>query len=188
MGWIGGVKIEADNVEDIALVPLYKAGKALSRIVRFAGNTDIPVSVLMHSVHGALYILETYSDELLARFFLLHDACEVVVSDVPRDFKPRSIEEIEEQIIDAMYQKHIGQHPTLEQRKILKHVDVLCGNAECNVFTLEGCPLQSVPYALECFATIIAFEFPVHLDNEGLVKVWAEAVRGDFSRLRLLFT
>lgn len=187
MGWIGGIKIEAGRVEDIVFVPLNKIGLALSRIVRFSGNTDIPCSVLMHSVHGALYILETYKDELLARFFLLHDACEVVVSDVPRGFKPRSLEEIEELITDVMYQKHIGEHPTLEQRKILKHVDNLCGNAECNVFILEGCPVQVVPSSLESLILNVGASFPYRGESVQLIKEWEIAISGNFQRLIGLF-
>lgn len=184
---VGGIEICIGNIEDVSLVPLSKIAKAMNRIVRFAGWSDYPISVLAHTVGGALYILETHKDVQLARFFLLHDACEVIVSDVPKDFKPKQIEELEEWILEILYDQYVGARPNLEQRRILKRVDTDCALAEINVYGLEGSPHYGVPDRLAHYVRSVSYNNAYSNQFLGgcsdILKAWELAVRGDFGWL-----
>lgn len=184
---VGGIKIEQENCEDLAIVPLPKIAKAMGRIVRFAGNTDYPVSDLMHCVHGALYCLETYKDVQLARFFALHDSCEVLTGDVIHGFKSRTLTVIEDMILDSMYDTHVGVRPDITQRGIIKRVDELCSAAEINVFGLNGCPRMDTPAKLDSHVHAVAHLWPYEAQFRGSIAqlrdAWVKAVEGDFSFL-----
>lgn len=57
---------------------------ALSQIVRFAGNNPAgPYSVAQHSYLGALQLEHETGDKKLALHFLLHDAHEAFIGDIP---------------------------------------------------------------------------------------------------------
>jgi hypothetical protein len=77
---------KADDVclEDIA--------HALSMICRFNGHTKFHYSVAQHSVHGSLEFcasdIDVRHDPLLvSKWFLLHDAAEAYICDMPRPIK-----------------------------------------------------------------------------------------------------
>ncbi len=72
-------RAEEVNIKDIA--------RSLSRIIRFNGHSDLPVSVAQHSVQ-CLYLAQMlgYNAEV-QRYMLLHDAAESYIGDMIRPLK-----------------------------------------------------------------------------------------------------
>jgi hypothetical protein len=67
------------NIKDIA--------RSLSRIIRFNGHSDKPVSVAQHSIQCAYIAKRLLYDEAMQRFMLLHDASEAYIGDMIRPLK-----------------------------------------------------------------------------------------------------
>ena len=87
--------------EDISIVDI---AHSLSNICRYAGNSLFFYSVAEHSI----YVSEHFKyDKELALAALLHDAAEVVISDIPRMVKKLSpqLTVVENKILRAIYNK-----------------------------------------------------------------------------------
>ena len=124
---IGGVLIERPNLAAFGRVDVELIARSLGRIVRFAGATDIPVSVLTHSIAVAELCYEYWSSEALAICGLVHDVTECVISDVPRPFKPESLCELEQELLEEFYKAHDLKFPGIYgDRRVIKSCDDLC--------------------------------------------------------------
>ena len=108
------------NIDDIA--------HALSMLCRFGGHTAKFYSVAEHSVRGARAL--QYVGELrhVQRAFLLHDAAEAYLVDVPRPIKASLVgyKEIEARL-QAVIESTFGISMTEPERALVKHTDeVMC--------------------------------------------------------------
>lgn len=74
-----GINLRGPTPEDIDFAVI---AEHLSKENRYNGATpDVAYSVAEHSARGAIAILEETGDELLAAYFLLHDAPEAFLKD-----------------------------------------------------------------------------------------------------------
>lgn len=128
------VDIENPNPNDISIDDI---AWALSRIVRFSGNTitEIPYSVGQHCGFVCSMIYDNVQKEQdkqlireLSLFGLLHDAAEAFIGDIPSPCKRipelhAVITPIEDNILNIVYKKYVGRLPTENDWKIVKFFD-----------------------------------------------------------------
>lgn len=115
---------------------------AIAREKRFANHTQIPVSVLEHSLNvsgimqGVIAVNAPDDQEYppktsghiakeLGLIGLLHDASEAYTRDIPRPMKELcpGFKVIEARIADAVYEKFLGRLPTKLELEVLKIAD-----------------------------------------------------------------
>ena len=98
---------------------------ALSMICRGNGHVSTFWSVGEHCICCAKEALGRGYSHRLALACLLHDASECYMSDVPRPLKqemPR-YREIEDQLLEVIYEKFLGSMLTAEEQRLLKEID-----------------------------------------------------------------
>jgi hypothetical protein len=88
------------DIQDIA--------SALSKVCRFGGHTRHFYSVAEHCVHGAKIALEDYGERRMALHFLLHDASEAYLVDLPTPIKQlmptyKELEDITQRVIAEVF-------------------------------------------------------------------------------------
>ncbi len=105
------------RVEDIA--------HALSLTCRGNGQVKTFFSVGQHCVNCALEAKARGYSPRMVLACLLHDASESYMSDVPRPFKQflKEYNEMEEKLLDMIYEKYLGSTLTAEEQAMLKKVD-----------------------------------------------------------------
>ena len=106
-------------IEDIA--------HALSLICRGNGQVKTFFSVGQHCINCAREALARGYSNRIAFACLLHDASECYLSDVPRPFKKTltGYKEQEENLLNLIYQKYLGNLLTSEEEKKLIDDDML---------------------------------------------------------------
>ena len=99
-------------IEDIA--------HALSLICRGNGQVKTFFSVGQHCINCAREALARGYSNRIAFACLLHDASECYLSDVPRPFKKTltGYKEQEENLLNLIYQKYLGNLLTSEEEKV----------------------------------------------------------------------
>ena len=104
-------------IEDIA--------HALSLICRGNGQVKTFFSVGQHCINCAREALARGYSSRIAFACLLHDASECYLSDVPRPFKKTltGYKEQEENLLNLIYQKYLGNLLTSEEEKKLIEID-----------------------------------------------------------------
>ena len=104
-------------IEDIA--------HALSLICRGNGQVKTFFSVGQHCINCAREALARGYSNRIAFACLLHDASECYLSDVPRPFKKTltGYKEQEENLLNLIYQKYLGNLLTSEAEKKLIEID-----------------------------------------------------------------
>ena len=104
-------------IEDIA--------HALSLICRGNGQVKTFFSVGQHCINCAREALARGYSNRIAFACLLHDASECYLSDVPRPFKKTltGYKEQEENLLNLIYQKYLGNLLTTEEEKKLIEID-----------------------------------------------------------------
>lgn len=113
----------APTIEDIAIMQ--------GRICRFNGATQFYWPVLLHSLSVAdLFPADNY----LATCALLHDAAEVIISDIPRTIKPSYYSDIERRYLKNIYSSLSVPWPSRKHRKEISAADNAIGWAECRLF------------------------------------------------------
>lgn len=123
---ISGQKVTRDEgtptVRDMAI--------ALSRLTRYAGNSD--ATVLAHSfiVHD---ILAAQGCNKRLRFFgLVHDVTESVMGETPKPYKTVEYKEFENVLEARIYAERFGvRPPSDDEKKLVKWADVQSQLAEC---------------------------------------------------------
>jgi len=66
---------------------IFDIASALSKLCRFGGHSNTFYSVAHHCCEGSVYIEKTVGDLDAAFAFLLHDASEAYICDIPRPLK-----------------------------------------------------------------------------------------------------
>jgi hypothetical protein len=138
---------------------------ALAKLARFTGHTlgDIGYSVAQHCVLGAESLLEATGSERLAALFLLHDAHEAYIGDIPTPVVQTLGEMFTDGIgpevallkwrIDAAIFEAAGvPMPTDAEHALIKRHDTAMMNAERAVLKLPaprswGAEIDAVPAA-----------------------------------------
>lgn len=105
------------RIEDIA--------HALSLLCRANGHIPTFFSVAQHCINCALEAEARGYSPRLQLACLLHDAGEAYVSDVTRPLKPYLPQylEIEDRLLDAIWEKYLSQPLTTEERVLVFAVD-----------------------------------------------------------------
>ena len=110
---------------DMSQVDIADIAHALSLICRGNGQVKTFFSVGQHCVNAAKEAaMRGYSDRVVLAC-LLHDACESYMSDVPRPLKPSMPEyiQIENQLLDKIYEKFLGSTLTEKEASLVKSID-----------------------------------------------------------------
>jgi hypothetical protein len=108
-------------------IDLLDIAVGLSRVPRFVGHTHHFYSVAEHCILTAELAKRDLVDNRLQFLALLHDASEAYVSDIPTPVKMHlkpAIKEIEDKILNAVYEKFLVKGPTEEEKVYLKTLDV----------------------------------------------------------------
>ena len=110
-------KIEDIEIKDIA--------HSLSLICRGNGQVKSFFSVGQHCILCAKEAAAEGLSDRLVLACLLHDASECYLSDVPRPFKKtlNGYDELENKILDLIYEKYLGSSLTEAEAKELKRID-----------------------------------------------------------------
>ncbi len=120
----------APSIEDIAIMQ--------GRICRFNGATPRFWPVLLHSLAVADLAKLEYDDEYLELCALLHDAAEIVISDIPCDIKTSKQEKLENVYLRNIYSVLNIPWPDYKSRALIRVVDRRAGYAECALFGPAG--------------------------------------------------
>ena len=98
---------------------------ALSMLCRGNGHVSSFWSVGEHCICCAKEALGRGYSKRLALACLLHDASECYMSDVPRPLKQdmARYREVENQLLQVIYEKFLGSSLTEEEEKLLKEID-----------------------------------------------------------------
>ncbi|MBO5303091.1 MAG: hypothetical protein J6A92_03475 [Lachnospiraceae bacterium] len=110
---------------DIELLDISDIAHALSLTCRGNGHVKTFFSVAQHCINCALEAeARGYSKHVIFGC-LLHDASEAYMSDVPRPFKQSlpEYQQIEEQLLDIIYEKFLGRALNEEEKKLIKKID-----------------------------------------------------------------
>ena len=110
---------------DKNLIDIQDIAHALSLICRGNGHVKTFFSVGQHCVNAAKEAtLRGYSDRVILAC-LIHDAGEAYLSDVPRPVKPSMPEynQLENNLLDIIYEKFLGSPLTEEEQRLVKSVD-----------------------------------------------------------------
>ena len=101
-----GRKFDYENIS-ASNVDILDIGHALSHLCRFGGHTKVFYSVAQHCVLCATVAMNTYKDDVLAKYALMHDASEAYCVDIPRPLKRRlsNYNEIEAEIQSKILDK-----------------------------------------------------------------------------------
>lgn len=104
------------NIVDVA--------HALSMLCRFGGHTSQFYSVAEHCVRGTAALRSQGASKIVQRAFLLHDASEAYLVDVPRPIKTSLVGYIEiEKTLQAIIEAKFGVEVSEEERALVKHMD-----------------------------------------------------------------
>jgi len=110
---------------DPDLIDIRDIAHALSLICRGNGQVKTFYSVGQHCIQCAKEAQAGGLSYKMILACLLHDAGECYLSDVPRPFKKtlNGYEELEDKILDMIYQKFLGGKLTGEEQRQLKEID-----------------------------------------------------------------
>lgn len=108
---------EKFRIEDIA--------HALSLICRGNGQLKVFLSVGKHCIFCAREAEARGYSTRVKLACLLHDACESYLSDVPTPFKRQmpSYEELENKMLDMIYEKYLGSPLTRDEQRKVNEID-----------------------------------------------------------------
>ena len=110
---------------DMSLVDIRDIAHALSLICRGNGHVKSFFSVAQHCMNCALEAEARGCSQRVILGCLIHDASEAYMSDVPRPFKQFLLDyqEMEEKMLDSIYEKFLGVQLTDEEKKLMKEID-----------------------------------------------------------------
>ncbi|MBR5799350.1 MAG: hypothetical protein IKY23_04745 [Lachnospiraceae bacterium] len=110
---------------DAAQVDIRDIAHALSLTCRGNGHVKTFFSVGQHCINCALEAEQRGYTPKLVLACLIHDASEAYMSDVPRPFKRYlpEYEKLEDEILEMIYGKFLGEMLTEEEEMLLKQID-----------------------------------------------------------------
>lgn len=136
---IHGVHIDLVNWrEAVPKLRWQDIARNLGRIVRFAGATEIPVSVLTHSFACQRVAEHLHGNSRIQKLCLVHDCCEAIISDIPRPFKSQDMKALENQMLFAFWEKACVAPPEGHEQDLISKIDNWVLAAEVEVYNLLG--------------------------------------------------
>ena len=110
---------------DMSQVDIIDIAHALSMICRGNGHVQTFFSVGQHCINAAREAAARGYSKRVILACLLHDAGEAYMSDVPRPLKATMPEyvEIENRLLDLIYEKFLGSPLTEEEAVLVKNID-----------------------------------------------------------------
>ncbi len=110
---------------DMSQVDIIDIAHALSLICRGNGHVQTFFSVGQHCINAAREAAARGYSKRLVLACLLHDAGEAYMSDVPRPLKAAMPEyvQIENRLLDLIYEKYLGSVLTEEEAALVKTID-----------------------------------------------------------------
>ena len=110
---------------DASSIDIRDIAHALSLTCRGNGHVKTFFSVAQHCINCALEAEARGYSKRVILACLMHDASEAYMSDVPRPFKQVLPEyrQIEEQLLEMIYERFLGSPLEEEECKLLKEVD-----------------------------------------------------------------
>lgn len=110
---------------DMSQVDIIDIAHALSLICRGNGHVQTFFSVGQHCINAAREAAARRYSKRLVLACLLHDAGEAYMSDVPRPLKAAMPEyvQIENRLLDLIYEKYLGSVLTEEEAALVKTID-----------------------------------------------------------------
>lgn len=110
---------------DPALIDIRDVAHALSLMTRGNGHVKTFFSVGQHCINCAREAEARGYSKRVVLACLLHDASEAYMSDVPRPFKPFLPQylELEDQLLDIIFEKYLGSSLTEEETVLVKEID-----------------------------------------------------------------
>ena len=110
---------------DMSQVDIIDIAHALSLICRGNGHVQTFFSVGQHCINAAREAAALGYSKRLVLACLLHDAGEAYMSDVPRPLKAAMPEyvQIENRLLDLIYEKYLGSVLTEEEAALVKTID-----------------------------------------------------------------
>ena len=110
---------------DMTQADIRDIAHALSMICRGNGHVKTFFSVGQHCINAAKEAIARRCSRRVILACLLHDAAEAYLSDVPRPLKssmPQYIQ-IEEHLLQLIYEKYLGSTLTPEEQYLVKSID-----------------------------------------------------------------
>lgn len=110
---------------DPTLIDIRDVAHALSLMTRGNGHVKTFFSVGQHCINCAREAEARGYSKRVVLACLLHDASEAYMSDVPRPFKPFLPQylELEDQLLDIIFEKYLGSSLTEEETVLVKEID-----------------------------------------------------------------
>lgn len=110
---------------DIEKIDIKDIAHALSLTCRGNGQVKTFFSVGQHCINCALEAKARGYTDRVALACLIHDASESYMSDVPRPLKRimPTYQEVEANLLDVIYEKFLGEKPSLEELDKIKEID-----------------------------------------------------------------
>ena len=110
---------------DMSQVDIIDIAHALSLICRGNGHVQTFFSVGQHCINAAREAAARGYSKRVVLACLLHDAGEAYMSDVPRPLKAAMPEyvQIENRLLDLIYEKYLGSVLTEEEAALVKTID-----------------------------------------------------------------
>lgn len=110
---------------DMSQVDIIDIAHALSLICRGNGHVQTFFSVGQHCINAAREAAARGYSKRVVLACLLHDAGEAYMSDVPRPLKAAMPEyvQIENRLLDLIYEKFLGSALTEEETALVKSID-----------------------------------------------------------------
>lgn len=129
---ISGMRVFLPGVEKDQII-LSDIRHALERAPRFAGHTNVPYSVLQHSVSVAKFLEEMGCSSEIVLQGLMHDATEAYLCDIPTPFKRilENYDVLEKELWDAISGKFGVLNSMTEE---VKYADRVMLHVEKNIF------------------------------------------------------
>lgn len=110
---------------DMSQVDIIDIAHALAMICRGNGHVQTFFSVGQHCINAAREAVARGYSKRVVLACLLHDAGEAYMSDVPRPLKAAMPEyvQIENRLLDLIYEKFLGSALTEEETALVKSID-----------------------------------------------------------------
>ena len=149
---------------------------ALSTERRFANQSDVPTTVLQHTIFCYRVACHLNYPNALRRAVLLHDAAEAYMRDIPTRLKALlpGLKEIERRVQEAIFLK-LGGDPALLHSPALIQLDTLSGRLEARfLFTRPPAWAQTVH---EVEKDLFYRFFPQGARAGDLIQEWEQAMK-----------
>jgi len=167
--------------EDICLSDI---SHALSNICRFNGHTKVFYSLAAHCFNVYRWLWDRGHSVRVCLLGLLHDAAEAYICDIPRPLKQYlpGYKQIEERIMQAVYERFGIDPPAPEEEEIIKQADDYILSLEANMLMTDTSDWNLVESGDSSYLDIDSENAQVKF--ESIAKVLLKVCNDGWSELR----